>query len=163
MPPQLPRIEIHHEPGNTTCACGCQLTRIGEDVAEKLDYIPGVAQVERHVRGKWACRQCETLTQAPVPAHVIDKGLATTGLLAHVLVAKYADHVPLHRQQAIFERAGVKLASSTLADWVGVCGHQLQPLVDALRGALLTHPVLHADETPIQVLRPDTGKKAHRA
>lgn len=163
LPAQLPRIEIHHEPGSTTCACGCQMRRIGEDVAEKLDYIPGVAQVERHIRGKWACHQCETLTQAPVPAHVIDKGLATTGLLAHVLVAKYADHLPLYRQQRIFERAGVKLSISTLADWVGVCGVRLQPLVDALRDAMLTHRVLHADETPVQVLRPDTGKKSHRA
>jgi transposase len=163
LPAQLPRIEIHHEPRSTTCACGCQMRRIGEDVAEKLDYIPGVARVERHIRGKWACRQCEALTQAPVPAHVIDKGMATTGLLAHVLVAKYADHLPLYRQQRIFERAGVKLSISTLADWVGVCGARLQPLVDALRDAMLTHRVLHADETPVQVLRPDTGKKSHRA
>lgn len=163
LPPELPRIEIHHEPHSTTCACGCQLERIGEDVAEKLDYIPGVARVERHIRGKWACRACETLTQAPAPAHVIDKGLASTGLLAHVLVAKYADHLPLYRQQKFFARAGVKLPISTMADWVGVCGVRLQPLVDALRETILTHGVLHADETPIQVLRPDTGRKTHRA
>ncbi|MBB5215700.1 IS66 family transposase [Parapusillimonas granuli] len=163
LPPELPRIEIHHEPESSTCACGCQLERIGEDVAEKLDYIPGVAQVERHIRGKWACRQWETLTQAPAPAHVIDKGLASTGLLAHVLVAKYADHLPLYRQQKIFERAGVKIPVSTMADWVGVCGVRLQPLVDALRETILTHDVLHADETPIQILRPDTGRKTHRA
>ena len=163
LPPELPRIEIHHEPESRTCPCGCQLERIGEDVAEKLDYIPGVAQVERHIRGKWACRQCETLTQSPAPAHVIDKGLASTGLLAHVLVAKYADHLPLYRQQKIFERAGVKLPISTMADWVGVCGVRLQPLVDALRETILTHGVLHADETPIQILRPDTGRKTHRA
>ena len=163
LSPELPRIEIRHEPDNATCACGCQLERIGEDVAEKLDYVPGVARVERHIRGKWACRQCETLTQAPMPAHVIDKGLATTGLLAHVLVAKYADHLPLYCQQKIFERAGVKLATSTLADWVGVCGVRLQPIVDALRQTILKHGVLHADETPIQILRPDTGKKTHRA
>src|SRR5690625_3885284 len=163
LPPELPRIEIHHEPESTTCACGCRLERIGEDVAEKLDYLPGVAQVERHIRGKWACRQCETLTQAPAPAHVIDKGLATTGLLAHVLVAKYADHLPLYRQQKIFARAGVTLPVSTMADWVGVCGVRLQPLVDALRETVLAHSVLHADETPIQILRPDTGRKTHRA
>src|SRR5699024_3045574 len=163
LPEALPRIDIHHEPHDTTCSCGCQRKRIGEDVTEKLDYVPGVARVERHIRGKWACRQCDTLIQAPVPAHVIDKGLATTGLLAHVLVAKYADHLPLYRQQKIFERAGITLATSTLADWVGVCGVQLQPLVDALRATVLQRAVLHADETPIQVLRPDTGKKTHRA
>ena len=82
LPPDLPRTEIHHEPESTTCACGCQLQRIGEDVAEKLDYTPGTFTVERHIRGKWACAQCETLVQAPVPAHVIDKGIPTTGLLA---------------------------------------------------------------------------------
>src|SRR5699024_5965353 len=163
LPEALPRIDIHHEPHDITCSCGCQRKRIGEDITEKLDYIPGVARVERHIRGKWACHQCDTLTQAPVPAHVIDKGLATTGLLAHVLVAKYADHLPLYRQQKIFERSGIKLASSTLADWVGVCGVRLQPLVDALRETVLQRAVLHADETPIQVLRPDTGKKTHRA
>ena len=92
LPPELPRTEIHHEPESTTCACGCQLQRIGEDVAEKLDYTPGTFTVERHIRGKWACAECETLVQAPVPAHVIDKGIPTTGLLAHVLIAKYLDH-----------------------------------------------------------------------
>lgn len=98
MPEHLPRIEYRHEPDSTTCQCGCQLQRIGEDVSEKLDFIPGVLRVERHVRGKWACKQCQTLTQAPVRAHVFDKGLPSTGLLAHVLVAKYADHLPLYRQ-----------------------------------------------------------------
>jgi len=120
-------------------------------VAEKLDYVPGVFSVERHIRGKWACKQCQTLVQAPVPAHVIDKGMASTGLLAQVLVAKYADHLPLYRQEKIFERAGMKLARSTMAEWVGACGVQLQPLADALREALLAHRVMHADETPVQM------------
>jgi transposase len=98
LPASLPRKDIHHEPQSTTCSCGCQLKRIGEDIAEKLDYQPGVFTVERHVRGKWVCNQCETLVQAPVPPHVIDKGIPTAGLLAQVLVAKYSDHVPLYRQ-----------------------------------------------------------------
>ena len=92
LPAALPRREIRHEPESTTCACGCQMTRIGEDIAEKLDYVPGVFTVERHVRGKWACAKCETIVQAPVAAHVIDKGIPTAGLLAQVLVAKYVDH-----------------------------------------------------------------------
>jgi transposase len=162
LPAHLPRREIHHEPQSTVCGCGCALKRIGEDVAEKLDYTPGVFTVERHVRGKWVCVQCEKLTQAPVPAHVIDKGLPTTGLLAQVLVAKYSDHLPLYRQEAIFGRAGLALSRSTLAQWVGACGVQLQPLVAALKAELLSRPVLHADETPVAMLKPGHGK-THRA
>lgn len=162
LPSNLPRKEIHHEPASTTCRCGCQLQRIGEDIAEKLDYQPGVFTVGRHVRGKWVCRQCETLVQAPVAPHIIDKGIPTAGLLAHVLVAKYADHLPLYRQSGIFERAGLGLPDSTLAQWVGACGVQLQPLVEALRESLLQRTVLHADETPVQMLKPGNGK-THRA
>ena len=162
LPANLPRREIHHEPENTTCACGCALKRIGEDVAEKLDYAPGVFTVERHVRGKWVCAHCESLVQAPVAPHIIDKGIPTSGLLAQVLVAKFLDHLPLYRQERIFERAGLAIARSTLAQWVGECGAQLQPLVDALTAELLKHDVLHADETPVAMLKPGNGK-THRA
>ena len=162
LPAHLPRREIRHEPDSTTCQCGCAMKRIGEDVAEKLDYVPGVFTVERHVRGKWACAQCETITQVPVAAHVIDKGIPTAGLLAQVLVAKYADHLPLYRQEAIFARAGLAIPRSTLAQWVGTCGVRLQPLVDALKAEILGHRVLHADETPVQMLKPDKGA-THRA
>ena len=149
-------------PRPPSAAAVVELKRIGEDVAEKLDYTPGLFTVERHIRGKWVCTQCETLIQAPVPAHIIDKGLPTTGLLAQVLVAKYADHLPLYRQEAIFERAGMSLSRSTLAQWVGACGVQLQPLVDALKTEMLSRPVLHADETPVAMLKPGHGK-THRA
>ena len=162
LPPELPRTEHRHEPDSTTCGCGCQLKRIGEDVAEKLDYTPGVFTVERHVRGKWVCTKCETLVQAPVPAHIIDKGIPTTGLLAQVLVAKYQDHLPLYRQEHIFGRAGLAIPRSTLATWVGQCGVQLQPLVDALKQVMLKSSVLHADETPVAMLKPGNGK-THRA
>jgi transposase len=162
LPANLPRTEIRHEPHSTVCGCGCQLKRIGEDVSEKLDYTPGVFTVERHIRGKWACAACQTLIQAPVPAHVIDKGIPTTGLLAQVLVAKYLDHQPLYRQEGIFARAGLAIPRSTLAAWVGACGVQLQPLVDALRHALMTRAVLHADETPVAMLVPGKGK-THKA
>ncbi|MNF36715.1 Transposase IS66 family protein [compost metagenome] len=145
LPTQFPRTVIRHEPESTQCDCGCQLQRIGEDVSEKLDYTPGVFTVEQHVRGKWVCRQCETLTQAPVPAQVIDKGIPTAGLLAHVMVAKFADHLPLYRQEKIFCRAGLAIPKSTLAQWVGQTGVQLQPLVDALREAVLAQRVVHAD------------------
>ena len=165
LPPELPRIDQHYEPESTTCTtqgCGCTLKRIGEDVSEKLDYTPGLFSVERHIRGKWACAQCQTLIQAPVPAQIIDKGIPTAGLLAQVLVAKYSDHLPLYRQEGIFARAGMAIPRSTLGAWVGQCGVQLQPLVDALRQELLGRRVLHADETPVAMLKPG-NKKTHRA
>ena len=90
LPAEFPRRIVPHEPENTHCGCGCDLERIGEDVSEKLDYTPGVFTVEQHVRGKWVCRSCERLIQAPVPPQVIDKGIPTAGLLAQVLIAKYA-------------------------------------------------------------------------
>lgn len=168
LPAHLPRRDVRHEPENTTCPtpnCGQALQRIGEDVAEKLDYQPGVFTVERHIRGKWVCKCCERIVQAPVAPHIIDKGLPTTGLLAQVLMAKYLDHLPLYRQEAIFERAGHAIARSTLAQWVGECGVQLQPLVDALTAELLRQPVLHADETPVAMLKPAGQRdgKTHRA
>ena len=165
LPPELPRIDQHHEPESTTCTtagCGCTLKRIGEDVSEKLDYTPGLFTVERHIRGKWTCAQCQSLIQAPVPAQIIDKGIPTAGLLAQVLVAKYADHVPLYRQEGIFARAGMAIPRSTLGAWVGQCGVQLQPLVDALKQELLGHHVLLTDETPVAMLKPG-NKKTHRA
>ena len=162
LPAHLPRVEISHEPENTQCGCGCQMKRIGEDVSEKLDYTPGTFTVERHVRGKWACVACQKLVQAPVPAQIIDKGIPTAGLLAHVMIAKFADHLPLYRQESIFGRAGLAIPRSTLAEWVGVTGVQLQPLVDALREVVLGQQIIHADETPVQMLMPGT-KKTHRS
>ena len=149
LPASFPRREIRHEPETSACNCGCRLERIGEDVSEKLDYTPGVFEVERHIRGKWVCRSCERLLQAPVPPHVIDKGIPTAGLLAQVLIAKYLDHAPLYRQEGIFARAGLALPRSTLAQWVGACGEKLAPLVEAMREMLLSRSVLHADETPV--------------
>ena len=162
LPAGLPRVEVHHEPDSSTCGCGCQLKRIGQDVSEKLDYTPGVFTVEEHIRGKWVCDECETLIQAPVPAQIIDKGIPTAGLLAQVLVAKYSDHLPLYRQERIFGRAGVEIPRSTLAQWVGICGVRLQPLVDALKADIFKHSVLHADETPVAMLKPG-NKKTHKA
>jgi transposase len=162
LPADLPRTVVTHEPVSTTCGCGAALQRVGEDVAEKLDYTPGVFTVQRHVRGKWACRCCQTLVQAPVPAHVIDKGIPTAALLADVLVGKYADHLPLYRQEDIYARAGVAIPRSTLSAWVGRCGVALQPLADALAGVIKACGVVHADETPVQMLSPGEGK-THRS
>lgn len=153
------RIEVKR--ANTSIVVR-QLKRIGEDVSEKLDCTPGVLTVQRHVRGKWACSGCQSLRQAPVPAQIIDKGLPTSDLLAQVLVAKYSDHLPLYRQETIFGRSGYTIARSTLAQWVGVGGVQLQPLVDALKIAMFRSAVLHVDETPVAMLKPG-NKKTHRA
>jgi transposase len=117
-----------------------------------LNYHPGTFSVQRHIRGKWACKHCQTLTQAPVPAHIIDKGIPTTSLLAQVLVNKYRDHLPLYRQEQIFAYCGYAIPRSTLAQWVGQYGATLQALVQALRAILLSESVLHADETPLKML-----------
>lgn len=130
-------------------ACGSALTRIGEDVSEKLDYQPGSLSVERHIRGKWCCRDCDSLVQAPRAPHIIDKGIPTTNLLAQILVSKYAER---YRQEQQFARSGVTIPRSTLADWVGRCGVELQPLVNALREQLLGQAVLHADETQVALM-----------
>ena len=158
LPPRLPRRDVHHEPEVTTCGCGEAMKRVGEDVSEKLDYAPGVFTVERHVRGKWCCAACRTLVQAPVPPAVIDKGIPTAGLLAQVLVAKHADHLPLYRQEAIFGRAGLAIPRATLGAWVGQCGARLEPIARALKAELLRCQVLHADETPVAMLAPGKGK-----
>jgi transposase len=162
LPPELPRTEIRHEPHDDSCTCGCKLKFVRDDITEKLDYTPGTFTVERHVRPILACPRCETISQAPMPAYVIDKGMATPGLMAHVLVAKYADHLPLHRQEGIFARAGLRIARSTLAEWVGACGFALQPLIAALREEILSHRVLHADETPVKLLKPGS-RATHKA
>jgi transposase len=162
LPDHLPRTDVRHEPDSTVCPCGCAMVRIGEDVSEKLDYRPGVFSVERHIRGQWVCRPCSRLVQSPMPADIIDKGIPTPRLLAHVLVAKYLDHLPLYRLSGIYGREGMPIADSTLAQWVGICGVHLQPLVDAWRDLLLARGVLHADETPVPMLKPGHGK-THKA
>jgi transposase len=157
LPAHLPRREIHHEPDSTTCACGCAMTRIGEEVVEQLDYSPDLFSVERHIRGKWACTTCETPLHAPIPAQVIEAGIPTARLLAQVLVSKYADHMPLYRQEQRFRLAGVPIPRATLRDWVGICEVRLLPLVNALRETMLTRAVLHADETPVAMREPGHG------
>lgn len=153
LPDHLPTIRIEHELASAQCTCGCTLRRIGEHLSEKLTFRPAQFYKEQHIRGKWVCDQCEILIQEPMPAYVIDKGIATLELLSHVLVSKYADHLPLYRQRLIYQRAGVDLARSTLADWVGQCGIQLEPLAQALKQIILQQQVIHADETPVTVMQ----------
>jgi transposase len=158
LPAGLPRIEHRHEIDNTTCACGQPLVRIGEDVSEQLDCVPAQFFVHRHIRGKYACRCCQTIAAAALPAQIIDKGLPAPGLLAQVVVAKHDDHLPLYRQEEIYARSGVHLARSSMAQWVGICGSRLAPLASALREFILGHRVIQADETPVALLAPGKGK-----
>jgi transposase len=161
LPEHLRRVEHRHEPEDTTCptpACGQAMVRIGEDVSERLDIVPAEFFVQRHVRGKWVCKCCEVLVQEPVEPQIIDKGVPSSGLLAHTLVSRFVDHLPYYRQEQINARAGVHTPRSTLAAWSGAAGASLQPLYDAHRAFVLGAQVLHADETPVRMLDPGAGK-----
>jgi transposase len=160
LPDHLPREDVVHAPASDcTCPrCGAALRAMGEDVTEQLEYVPASFRVIRHVRPKLSCRACDTIVQAPAPAMPIERGRPGPGLLAHVLVAKYADHLPLYRQSAIYEREGLDLPRSTLADWVGASAALLQPLVEALGQHVMAGSTLHADDTPVPVLAPGAGK-----
>jgi transposase len=158
LPAHLPRHEIVHEPSCACPSCGGALRKVGEDVTEILDYIPGRFQVIRHVRPAFSCRQCESMAQAPMPSLPIERGRPGPGLLAHVLVGKYCDHLPLYRQSGIYAREGVDLDRATLADWVGKAAWLLSPLVEAVATHVMAAEKLHADDTPVPVLAPGTGK-----
>ncbi len=159
LPEHLPR-EIHtHMPGHDACPdCGGHLRELGEDVAEMLERVRACFKVIRHVRPKLSCDACDRIVQAPAPSRPIDRGLAGPGLLAHVLVSKYADHLPLYRQSEIYSREGVDLDRSTLAGWVGATSELLTPLVEAVRDHVMAATKLHADDTPVPVLAPGNGR-----
>jgi transposase len=159
LPEHLPR-EIHtHMPDHEACPdCGGRLRQLGEDVAEMLERVRACFKVIRHVRPKLSCDACDRIVQAPAPSRPIDRGLAGPGLLAHVLVSKYADHLPLYRQSEIYAREGLDLDRSTLAGWVGATSELLAPLVEAVRVHVMSASKLHADDTPVPVLAPGNGK-----
>lgn len=163
LPEHLRRVDHHHEPQVTTCPtpdCGQAMVRIGEDVSERLDVVPAEFFVHRHIRGKWACKCCQRLVQEPVAPQIIDKGVPAAGLVAHTLVAHFVDHLPYYRIEQINARSGVHTPRSTLASWSGAGGASLLPLYEAHRVFVLSAPVLHADETPVRMLAPGTGKTA---
>jgi transposase len=145
LPQNLPRDVVEHAAPCACPKCGGTLRALGEDVTEILDYVPGAFRVTRHVRPKLSCRSCESIAQAPVPSLPIERGLAGPGLLSHVLVAKYCDHLPLYRQAEIYARAGVDLDRSTLADWVG---QTARPLVEAVGAHVMAADRVHADACP---------------
>ena len=152
LPDHLPRVRVV-EPAPTACpCCGGELRKLGEDVTETLERVPARWTVVQHVREKFSCRCCETITQAPAPFHPIARGRAGANLLAEVVFGKYGLHLPLHRQSAGFAREGVELDVSTLADWVGAVSVALRPLVEAIAVHARAGPRIHADDTPVPVL-----------
>jgi len=152
-------MEVELTTGDDDCAqCGGKLRRLGEDVTEELEYVPGRFIVNRIVRPRFACSGCDSFTQAALPSRPIERGRPGPGLLAHVLVSKYADHLPLYRQSQIYEREGLDLDRSTLADWVGKSTALLEPLADAIGRHVLAGQAIFADDTPVKMLAPGTGK-----
>ena len=152
LPEHLPRERIVY-PARASCpCCGGVLHKIGEDVTETLELIPRQWKVIQHVREKFSCRSCESITQPPAPSHPIARGRAGPRLLAHVLFSKYCLHLPLNRQSAVYAREGVDLDISTLADWVGACAATLMPLVEAIRAHVFAAERIHADDTTVPVL-----------
>lgn len=160
LPAHLPRDEIvHPAPQEGGCAtCGGNMSALGEDVTEVLEYVPGRFRVARHVRPKLACDRCDVISQAPAPALPVPRGRAGPGLLAHVAVSKFADHLPLYRQSRIFAREGVDISRSTLADWLGQVSWLLDPLVERIAAHVMASVKIHADDTPVPVLAPGSGK-----
>jgi transposase len=159
LPEHLSREVITHAPHRDCCpGCGGHLRQFGEDVSEQLEYIPDSFKVIRHVRPKFSCTGCDRVVEAPAPSRPIERGLAGPGLLAHVIVSKFSDHLPLYRQSEIYARQGVEISRSTLAGWVGGASDLLGPLVDAIQKHVLAGRKLHADDTPMPVLAPGNGK-----
>jgi transposase len=161
LPADLPRVDVIHDLPEVEkhCDCGAVLSCIGQDVSEKLDYVPARLRVIRHVRYKYACKNCEgvesegpTVKIAPAPVQLIPKSIASEGLIAHLVVSKFADGLPLYRQQKIFGRLGIELSRATMANWVVKAAQQCEPLIDLLQEEIRSGPLINVDETPYQVL-----------
>jgi transposase len=159
IPDHVPRTEIELLPKQDDCAtCGGRLRQVGKDVTEELEYVPGRFIVNRIARPRFACSGCDSFTQVPLPSRPIERGRPGPGLLAQVLVGKYADHLPLYRQSQVYAREGIDLDRSTLADWVGKSTALLEPLSEAIGRHVLSGHAIHADDTPVRMLAPGTGK-----
>jgi len=159
LPEHLPRMQVEHKPACVCPSCGgTRLTYIDTDTREVLEYVPSHFRVVVHNRPKFSCRDCEKITQEPMPPLPIERGIPGPGLLSHILISKYCDHLPLYRQSAIYGREGVELDRSTLAEWVGTMSGLLSPLADAIGRHVRAGSVLHVDDTPVPVLEPGRGK-----
>lgn len=167
LPEDLPRVEVIHDipEEEKHCACGGERTCFGREVCEKLDYTPAKLRVIRHIRLKYACKDCEgveddgpTVRIAPPVVQLIPKSIATEGLLAHVVVSKFADGLPIYRQQKIFARNGVHLSRATLAGWVIQASRKCVPILELLKKEIRSGPLINIDESPLQVLK-EPGRK----
>jgi transposase len=158
LPGHLARNDVVLSPGDTCGSCGGSLKTLGQDITEELEYVPGRFEVNRIIRPRMACSCCEAICQSPLPSRPIEKGRPGPGLLAHELVNKYCDHLPLYRQSQIFKREGVDLDRSTLADWVGKSTRLLEPLAKAIERHVLSGQAIFADDTPVKQLSPGAGK-----
>jgi transposase len=167
LPENLPRKRVEHDvtAEEKVCAeCGADKQRIGEVLTEQLEYVPASLYVIEHAQLKYACKCCQDgVVLGEKPAQPIEKSLAGPGLLAHVITSKYCDHLPLHRQEGIFQRHGVDLSRKTLCDWVIKSAFVLEPLVEAMIARLLQSKVLHTDDTPVQVQDPDKRRATRKA
>jgi transposase len=165
LPAALPRerVEIDIPEADKTCACGHRKTRIGEAVTEKLEYVPASLRVIETARFKYACPHChEGVIEAPAPPQALEKSLAGEGLLAHVMVSKYVDHLPLYRLERIFLRQGVDLSRTTLCGWVADVATALMPIGDELRCQVTAATYLQTDDTPVTILEPSGGSRKGR-
>lgn len=160
LPDSLPRRDVEHLPteGCACRSCGGALRKVGEDVTEILEYRPGRFEVVRHIRPAFSCRACEAMTQAPMPSLPIERGRPGPGLLAHVLVSKYCDHLPLYRQSEIYGRDGLDLPRGLLAGWVGKSAALAEPMAAFIGRHALSGARIHADDTPMPMLSPGRGK-----
>jgi len=159
LPPEFPRRDVVHKPEGVCKTCGgADLRTVSESVTEVLRYVPGRFEVDRHVRPACSCRKCEAMVQAPMPELPIPRGMVDASFLAHIVVAKFCDHLPLYRQAEIYARSGLDIDRSQLAEWLGHVAWLLKPLVELVAAHAMTGRVIHADDTPVDVLAPGTGK-----
>lgn len=159
LPPELPRRDVVHIPSGICKSCGgSELRTVSESVTEVLSYVPARFEVIRHVRPACSCRKCESMAQAPMPELPIPRGMVDASFLAHIVIAKFCDHLPLYRQAEIYARSGLDIDRSQLAEWLGHVARLLAPLVELIARHVMAATVIHADDTPVDVLAPGTGK-----
>ena len=159
IPEHLPREDVILNPDPKCPDCGSgEFRKIADDISETLEHIPESFKVIRHIRPRCACTNCDKIVQAFAPSKAIDKGKAGSGLLAHIMIQKYCNHLPMYRQSQIYEREGVEISRNTMTSWAAQCARLLNPLIDALKKSVFASEYLHADDTPIKVLAPGMGK-----